>query len=87
VFQPRTAGTVSWAAAPCCWALPACADDIAARRPWRLSFGKRFALGVAYNDVEMKVAADDYARFRGLIDAGCSGALLCFKVDFGTAPQ
>ena len=48
------------------------------------SFGKRFALGVAYNDVSMKVSAEE-AGFRGHLDAGYSGALLYFKVDFGDA--
>jgi hypothetical protein len=49
------------------------------------SFGKRFALGVAYNDVSMHVAADE-AGFHGLLDAGYRGALLYFKVDFGATP-
>jgi len=48
------------------------------------SFGKRFALGVAYNDVSMKVSADERA-FHGRIDAGYAGTLLYFKVDFGDA--
>lgn len=49
------------------------------------SFGKRFALGVAYNDVSMKVSADERDGFHGLLDAGYSGALFYFKVDFGDA--
>jgi hypothetical protein len=48
------------------------------------SFGKRFALGVAYNDVSMNVSADERAGFHGRLDAGYSGALLYFKVDFGS---
>jgi hypothetical protein len=48
------------------------------------SFGKRFALGVAYNDVSMKVSAQEQA-FHGRLDAGYAGALLYFKVDFGDA--
>ncbi len=48
------------------------------------SFGKRFALGVAYNDVSMNVSAQE-AGFNGRLDAGYSGALLYFKVDFGDA--
>ena len=46
------------------------------------SFAKRFALGVAYNDVSMNVAAQE-AGFHGRLDAGYQGALLYFKVDFG----
>ena len=46
------------------------------------SFGKRFALGVAYNDVSMNISAHE-AGFHGLLDAGYRGALLYFKVDFG----
>ncbi len=46
------------------------------------SFGKRFALGVAYNDVSMNVSAEE-AGFHGRLDAGYRGALLYFKVDFG----
>jgi len=46
------------------------------------SFGKRFALGIAYNDVSMNVSAEE-AGFRGRLDAGYRGALLYFKVDFG----
>ena len=46
------------------------------------SFGKRFAFGVAYNDVSMNVSAEE-AGFRGRLDAGYRGALLYFKVDFG----
>jgi len=49
------------------------------------SFGKRFALGVAYNDVSMKVSAEERAGFQGQLDAGYAGALLYFKVDFGNA--
>jgi hypothetical protein len=46
------------------------------------SFGKRFAFGVAYNDVSMNVSAEE-AGFHGRLDAGYRGALLYFKVDFG----
>ena len=46
------------------------------------SFAKRFALGVAYNDVSMNVSAQE-AGFHGRLDAGYQGALLYFKVDFG----
>jgi hypothetical protein len=46
------------------------------------SFGKRFALGVAYNYVSMNVSAQE-AGFHGRLDAGYRGALLYFKVDFG----
>ncbi len=46
------------------------------------SFAKRFALGVAYNDVSMNVSAEE-AGFHGRLDAGYRGALLYFKVDFG----
>ena len=47
------------------------------------SFGKRYALGVAYNDVSMTVSAEERAGFHGRLDAGYRGALLYFKVDFG----
>lgn len=46
------------------------------------SFGKRFALGIAYNDVSMNVSAEE-SGFHGRLDAGYRGALLYFKVDFG----
>jgi hypothetical protein len=47
------------------------------------SFGKRFAVGIAYNDVGIKISAEEKPGFQGLLDAGYSGALLYFKVDFG----
>jgi len=44
-----------------------------------------FAIGVAYNDVSMKVSAEERAGFHGRLDAGYAGALLYFKVDFDGA--
>jgi hypothetical protein len=47
------------------------------------SFGKRYALGVAYNDVSVSVSAEERAGFHGRVDASYSGPLLYFKADFG----
>jgi len=50
------------------------------------SFGKRYALGVAYNDVSVSISAEERSGFNGRIDASYSGPLLYFKVDFGKTP-
>lgn len=47
-------------------------------------FGDRFAIGVAYNDVSLKIDADESGNgFRGALDWGYDGWLLYFNVDFG----
>ena len=45
-------------------------------------FGKRFAAGIAFNDVGMDIDADD-GTFSGALDWGYDGWLLYMKVDFG----
>ncbi len=47
-------------------------------------FGKRFAVGLAYNDVGMDIDASESGRgFRGALDWGYSGWLLYLNVDIG----
>ncbi len=48
------------------------------------SFGDRFAVGLAYNDVSMDIGVDKGdGGFRGALDWGYDGWLLYFNVDFG----
>ena len=47
-------------------------------------FGKRFAVGLAYNDVGMDIdASESGSGFRGALDWGYSGWLLYLNVDIG----
>ena len=47
-------------------------------------FGKRFAVGLAYNDVAMDIdASEGGSGFRGALDWGYSGWLLYLNVDIG----
>jgi hypothetical protein len=46
------------------------------------SFGKRFAVGLAYDTVKMNVAATK-PNFKGSLDWAYNGWLLYFKTDFG----
>ena len=47
-------------------------------------FGKRFAVGVAYNDVAMNIeASEGGSGFRGALDWGYSGWLLYMNMDIG----
>ncbi len=46
------------------------------------TFGRRLAVGVAYNDVDMRIAVDEPGGFRGEIDWGYDGWLVYFKADF-----
>ena len=47
-------------------------------------FGKRFAVGLAYNDVAMDIdASESGGGFRGALDWGYSGWLLYMNVDIG----
>jgi hypothetical protein len=47
-------------------------------------FGKRFAVGLAYNDVAMDIdASEGGSGFRGALDWGYSGWLLYMNVDIG----
>jgi hypothetical protein len=47
------------------------------------SLGRRFAVGVAYNDVSMNISASDSGGWNGSLDWGYDGVLLYLKVDFG----
>ncbi len=48
------------------------------------AFGKRFAVGLAYNDVSMEIeASEGDSGFRGALDWGYSGWLLYVNVDIG----
>ena len=49
-------------------------------------FGKRMAVGLAYNKVSMGIRAQE-AGFRGDVDWGYDGILLYYKVDFGDGRQ
>jgi hypothetical protein len=47
-------------------------------------FGKRFAVGLAYNDVTMNISADEGGSgFRGALDWGYDGWLIYMNVDIG----
>jgi len=46
-------------------------------------FGKRFAVGLAYDKVGMGVEASKPGKLNGSLDWGYDGWLLYFKVDFG----
>ena len=47
-------------------------------------FGKRFSLGLAYNDVAMNIEASEAGNgFRGALDWGYSGWLLYMNMDIG----
>jgi hypothetical protein len=48
-------------------------------------FGKRMAVGLAYNRVSMGVEVDKPSGFNGRVDWGYDGYLLYFKVDLGSA--
>jgi hypothetical protein len=50
-------------------------------------FGKRMAVGLAYNKVSMGIRAQDAGGFQGLVDWGYDGYLLYFKYDFGMRPS
>lgn len=47
-------------------------------------FGKRMAVGLAYNRVSMNIGAEDNSGFDGRLDWGYDGFLLYFKVDLGS---
>jgi hypothetical protein len=47
------------------------------------TFGKRFAGGLAFNDVSLNVDATDDTGWNGALDWGYDGWLLYFKTDFG----
>ena len=46
-------------------------------------FGDRMAVGLAYNQVSMRIRAQDEDGLRGRLDWGYDGLLLYFKVAFG----
>jgi len=46
-------------------------------------FGERMAIGLAYNQVAMSIAATEEHGFRGSIDWAYDGLLLYFKLGFG----
>jgi hypothetical protein len=46
-------------------------------------FGKRMAVGLAYDRVSMNIGAEDTSGFSGQLDWGYDGFLLYFKVDLG----
>jgi hypothetical protein len=48
------------------------------------TFGRRVAVGLAYNDVSMSITAEEGQGFNGALDWGYDGILLYLKVDFGT---
>ena len=50
-------------------------------------FGKRMALGLAYNRVAMNIGAEDADGFSGRLDWGYDGFMLYFKVDLGERKQ
>lgn len=45
--------------------------------------GRRFALGLAFNDVDMNLRAQDEGGFEGVLDWGYDGWLIYFKTDLG----
>jgi hypothetical protein len=47
------------------------------------TFGRRVAVGLAYNDVSMSVDATDETGWNGALDWGYDGILLYLKVGFG----
>ena len=47
-------------------------------------FGKRMAVGLAYDRVSMNIGADGAGGFNGRLDWGYDGFVLYFKVDLGT---
>jgi hypothetical protein len=49
----------------------------------RHGFGKRFAIGLAYDTVSMNVKASKPGKLNGRLDWGYNGWLLYFKTDFG----
>lgn len=50
--------------------------------------GERFAVGLAYNDVEMDIDADEGGSgFRGALNTGYDGWLVYMKVDFGNGAR
>jgi hypothetical protein len=48
------------------------------------TFGERFAVGLALNDVSLSVEATDDTGWNGELDWGYDGVLLYFKTDFGS---
>ena len=47
-------------------------------------FGKRMAVGLAYNRVSMNIGAEHNSGFDGRLDWGYDGFVLYFKVDLGS---
>ena len=47
-------------------------------------FGKRMAVGLAYDRVSMNIGAEDTSGFSGQLDWGYDGFLLYFKYDLGS---
>jgi len=47
-------------------------------------FGKRMAVGLAYNQVSMNIGAEKDSGFDGRLDWGYDGFVLYFKVDLGS---
>ena len=47
-------------------------------------FGKRMAVGLAYDRVSMNIGAEDTSGFTGQLDWGYDGFLLYFKYDLGS---
>lgn len=45
--------------------------------------GRRFGLGIAYNDVTMNITAEEIGGFEGRLDWGYDGWLLYFKASLG----
>jgi hypothetical protein len=48
------------------------------------TFGERYAVGLALNDVSLSIEATDDTGWNGELDWGYDGILLYFKVDFGS---
>jgi hypothetical protein len=48
------------------------------------TFGRRVAVGLAYNDVSLNIDATDDTGWSGTLDWGYDGILLYLKVDFGS---
>ena len=48
------------------------------------SFGERYAVGIAYNDVSMALSAEEDDGFAGELDWGYDGWLVYFRAGFGT---
>jgi len=48
------------------------------------SFKENYAIGLAYNDVTMRITAEEDGGFRGELDWGYDGWLIYFKAGFGS---